>query len=481
MLFIKDVQGRYLLANRSYLRLFDTTNDELIGITDYDRFPAEEADAFRANDEKVIETGGAQEFEETGVFDGEVRTYLSVKFPLRDEHDRVYAICGISTDITEQKRQQQQLLEIDRRKDEFLAMLAHELRNPLAPIANAIQLLSLPETDADADDTAFAIGVIDRQLKHLTHLVDDLLDIARINTGRIRLRQDVLELGGLVRQAVEDARPRLTSRRLEYSVSTPEERLWVVGDAYRIVQVVDNLLDNAAKYTPPAGAVRVDLRQEAVEAVLTVEDTGIGIESEDLTRIFDLFAQAEVGLAHAGGGLGLGLNLVKRLVAKHGGSVSARSAGPGAGSTFAVRLPLTESPEAADPEVEGSRAGTAPRGSLRILVVEDHPDAAETLKMLLETLGHEVVVAEDGARGIALAADCTPQVAFIDLGLPEVNGYQVARALRKRCGSDIKLVALTGYGQREHRERSKAAGFDEHLVKPPSIDALTGLLVEGDQ
>ena len=473
VLYIKDTDGRYLLANRSYLELFHTTAAQLLGITDHDRFAKEVADPLRNNDLEVIRSGRAQEFEESADIDGEHRTYTSTKFPLHDDTGRIYAVCGISLDITDRKRQQEELLEIDRRKDQFLSMLAHELRNPLAPIVTAAEFLRSAATDAAKQQRA--IEVIVRQARHLTHLVDDLLDIARINTGRIQLRRDAVELAPLVRQAVDDARSRFAGREVALELAEPLPALLILADEARIRQVIDNLLDNAAKYTDPGGRVRVALEQNGDACVLSVSDTGVGIESRHLERVFHLFEQADATLDRSAGGLGLGLNLVKRIVEMHGGQVQARSEGLGRGSEFVVRLPLAE---------RRTRRGTQPSpldhatDSRRILVIEDNADAAESMEMLLVALGHTVQLAADGPSGLALAATFQPHTVLLDLGLPEMDGYQVARELRQRFGKDLRLVAVTGYGQEEYRQRSRAAGFDEHLVKPVAIDALVQALAD---
>jgi PAS domain S-box-containing protein len=480
VIFIKDVQGRYLLANRSYFELFDTTPEQLIGITDFDRFPSEVAESYWQNDLQVIRTGRAREFEEHIELDRRSRTFVSNKFPLYDESGIVYAVCGISMEITEQKRQQEELLEIDRRKDQFLSMLAHELRNPLAPIVTAVEVLR--HAAADAPTAGRAIEVIARQARHLTLLVDDLLDIARINTGRIKLRRDLVELGQLVQQAVDSARPRFEGRQVALEAFPANEPLMIVADAARITQVIDNLLDNACKYTDAGGHVYLSLERDGDTCMLRVRDTGIGLELTHLERVFELFEQVDASLDRSAGGLGLGLNLVKRIVEKHGGTVSASSGGLGHGSEFVVCLPLTEgAPHSGDAQhAKGGNARPAPPARAacdkRVLVVEDNLDAAQSLQMLLETLGYAVRVAADGRTAVAAAEVFEPHVVLLDLGLPEMDGYAVARALRKRFGDAVRLVAVTGYGHEEYLRRSKAAGFDEHVVKPPTMDVLERVL-----
>ncbi|QKT03952.1 PAS domain-containing protein [Ectothiorhodospiraceae bacterium 2226] len=472
VLFIKDLQGRYILANRSYLELFKTTADELLGLTDRERaLPAEAVAQMQANDRKVIESGEPHDFEESAEIDGESRTYVSTKFPLRDAQGNIYAVCGISTDITDQKRQQEALRENDRRKDQFLSMLAHELRNPLAPIANAVQVLRMEGVEPGGR-VAWAAGVIERQAAHLTHLVDDLLDIARINRGRIQLRRAPVEVGAVLRRSADHARPRFEARGVTLEVALPQEALVVDADEGRLVQVVDNLLDNAAKYTERGGTVHLSLERDADRLNIRVRDSGIGIEPSYLPRIFDLFEQADASLDRSGGGLGLGLNLVKRLVEMHGGSVAAHSDGLGQGSEFVLSLPLAklERPPAA---CSAALPVAAPR---RVLLIEDNADVAQSMEMLLATLGHEVRIASTGHDGIAQAQAFRPHVVLTDLGLPDISGFEVARALRAALGSGARLVAVSGYGQEEYRARSKEAGFDEHLVKPPTLEALTRTL-----
>ncbi len=474
VLFIKDLHGRYLMANRSYLELFDTTADELLGLTDYDRFPKSVADEYRANDLNVIESGEPREFEESSVFDGVEHSYVTVKFPLRDKRG-IYAVCGISADITDQKRQQQALMEIDRRKDEFLSMLAHELRNPLAPIVSAVELLRLePMVN---EPCRRAMEVISRQAAHLTRLVDDLLDIARINTGRIRLQRQVVDVVELAGQSAENLAPRFAGRDIDFTVSLPPEPLPVNADGSRVVQVIDNLLDNAAKYTDPGGQASLVLERAGDRCALRVRDTGMGIEPPHLARIFDLFEQEESSLDRSSGGLGLGLHLVKRMVEKHGGRVEVRSAGRGRGSEFTVWLPLVEGEAVATVQAE-SAAASSGAGGQRILIVEDNADAAQSMSALLGALGHEVRVVADGREGVSVAEEFQPELALVDLGLPGIDGYEVARRLRTRFGRSMRLVALTGYGQPEHRKWTREAGFDAHLVKPASLHALNQVLSE---
>jgi signal transduction histidine kinase len=370
--------------------------------------------------------------------------------------------------------QRQRAEEADRRKDAWLAMLAHELRNPLAPVRNALTILGLPSVDRATAEQSRAI--IDRQVRHLTRLVDELLDISRINRGKVRLRQERLDLVALVRAAAEDRRSYLEQGGLTLTLQLPEEKLWVDADPTRLAQVLDNLLSNANKFTEPGGRVTVRARRAVGEwAKVSVVDTGIGIPAEVLPNVWEPFAQADTSLDRSRGGLGLGLALVQRLIEMHGGVVRAASDGPGQGAKFSFLLPLREGPgEAGKPLAAGAGAGP---GSLRVLIVEDHADAAESLRMLLELSGERVRVATTGPAGLEAARKELPDLVLCDLGLPGMSGYEVARALRQDPATGgLYLVAVSGYGQPEDREKSRRAGFDEHLVKPVEPEQLHRLL-----
>jgi signal transduction histidine kinase/CheY-like chemotaxis protein len=364
------------------------------------------------------------------------------------------------------------LREADRRKNEFLAMLAHELRNPLAPILNSVEVLKLLGTaDANVEQ---ARDIVERQVKQMVHLVDDLLDLTRIAEGKIELRRTAFDMATAVAEAVQTTAPLLEAQRHQLSVELPTEPLRMQGDQARVVQVIVNLLNNAAKYTDPGGRVRLTARREGGEAVLTVADTGVGIEPELLERVFNLFAQNHRSKRQSRGGLGIGLTLVRRLVELHGGRVEAHSEGPGKGSEFVVRLPAPAAPDAPPPPADPPPA--AP--SLHVLVVEDRADARATLQQLLTLLGHRAEAADDGARGIEAALAGRPDVALIDLGLPDVDGLEVGRRLRAVLGAGVLLVALTGRAAEEDRRSALEAGFDAHLAKPVDVEALKALLAD---
>ncbi|MGA7124383.1 MAG: ATP-binding protein, partial [Polyangiaceae bacterium] len=360
--------------------------------------------------------------------------------------------------------------EANRAKDDFLAMLGHELRNPLSPITTAIHLLKL----RGGDGTRREVSVIERQTEHLTRLVDDLLDVSRITRGKVTLNRESVEVSDIVAAAIETASPTIENGRHQLITKVPTHGLVVDVDRVRMAQVIANLLTNAAKYTLPGGRITVSVAREGRDVVIHVQDTGAGISAELLPRVFDLFVQARQTLARAQGGLGLGLAIVKSLVAMHGGSVSAASEGLGRGSTFTVRLPLIE---ARATKREGSaalRASPEPRLA-RVLVVDDNVDAAEMLAEALHALGYRTAIAHDGPHALQVVAEFEPQIALLDIGLPVMDGYELGERLREQR-ANLTLVAITGYGQDTDRERARDAGFDDHLTKPVDIDKLGRVL-----
>jgi two-component system, sensor histidine kinase len=383
--------------------------------------------------------------------------------------------------LEELERSRTALQDADRRKDEFLAMLSHELRNPLASIVNAAAIL---EQLADAPPRVHHLQqVISRQSGRMARLLDDLLDVSRITQGRIELRKLPLDLVGLTRQAVESCRLLIEERRHHLELDLAEEPMTVLGDPARIEQALTNLLTNAAKYTPPQGHIRVVAAREDGAAVVHVEDSGLGIGPELLPHVFDLFTQAERTLARSEGGVGIGLTMVKRLVELHGGTVEAASRGPDLGSRFTIRLPLlkgevhlsasTRMPHPSEPR----HASEPTQPALKVLLIEDNEDAAATLEDLLGLWGHEVEVAASGEDGLRQAERFAPEAVLIDIGLPGLDGYEVARRLRQSAASSAaRLVAVSGYGQEEDRRRSREAGFDDHLTKPVDLETLRSIL-----
>jgi len=371
----------------------------------------------------------------------------------------------------------QELRDADRRKDEFLAILAHELRNPLAPIRNALQVMRLAGTDKEV--VGQARGLIDRQVGQMVRLIDDLLDLSRISRGRIALRLERVELATVVGAALESSRPFVEEAGHELSVSLPPKPIYLRADLTRLAQVLMNLLNNAAKYTERGG--RIELRAERDldrRVTIRVKDTGVGIPPDMLGRIFEMFAQVDRSLERAQGGLGIGLTLVRTLVDMHGGSVEAHSAGPGLGSEFLVRLPvISGEPLAVAPQdLEGGGRQEPALPKRRILAVDDNRDSAESMAMLLKMIGNDVCTAHDGPGAVAAAASYQPDVVLLDIGLPGMSGYEVARQIRRQRPQGVVLVAVTGWGQEEDRRRSQEAGFDHHLVKPVDLNALQKLL-----
>ncbi|MFY0526837.1 response regulator [Archangium gephyra] len=376
------------------------------------------------------------------------------------------------------RRRAEHLTEADRRKDLFLAMLAHELRNPLAAITTAVSILERRAT-VDPKDGRM-VSIIQRQTNHLARLVDDLLDVSRLTRGKVELRQARVDLRGVLEQVLTVFRPQAEGKQLKLESSLPPVPLWMEADTTRLVQVFTNLLDNAMKYTNEGGSILVKAERLLSEdgsasARVRVKDTGIGIRAEVLPSVFELFSQADESLERTRGGLGIGLTLVHNLVEMHGGRVEAHSEGPGRGSEFVVWLPLL--PQVADAEQEVVLPELVKRRR-HILLVEDNSDARQALQELLETWGHRVEVAADGLRGLELAVQRTPEVALVDIGLPGLDGYRMAEELRAKMGRGIRLVALTGYGGTDDHTRAREAGFDLHLVKPVKPDDLSRLLSE---
>jgi PAS domain S-box-containing protein len=373
----------------------------------------------------------------------------------------------------ENTRLYQALRDADRRKDEFLATLAHELRNPLAPIRNGLQIMALAGADSAAAERAR--GMMERQLSQMVRLVDDLLDVSRITRGKLRLRRTRVELAGVVRDAVEASRSLIEASAHRLTVALPPEPVWLDADPVRLAQVFGNLLNNAAKYTERGGQIRLTAERFGDQVAASVTDTGIGIAAEYLPRVFEMFSQAAPALERSQGGLGIGLALVRGLVEMHGGSVEARSDGPGTGSEFVVRLPVAAPPAPATPHA-GNGAAPPPRGRKRVLVADDNQDAADSLAVLLRLWGHEVHAVHDGQEAVDAAAWFRPEVVILDIGMPRLNGYEAARHIREQARDGVMLVAVTGWGQEQDRRLAAEAGFDRHMTKPIDPAALEQLL-----
>jgi CheY-like chemotaxis protein len=375
----------------------------------------------------------------------------------------------------EQERLARRAAELDKQHlDEFLAMLSHELRNPLAPIMTALELMRLRGDGSFERERA----IIERQAVQLVSLVDELMDVSRITRGKITLKQEPVDLADVVARAIEMVSPLLEQRRHTLSTSVPQQGLVVTGDAARLTQVVSNLLSNAAKYTAPEGRISVEAQHTGDAIVLTVRDNGSGIRADLLPRVFDLFAQQRHDSDRSQGGLGLGLSIVRSIVALHGGETSAHSEGPGRGSEFTVRLPaLPVPPVLAQASAKAAVQRNRNAAARRVLVVDDNEDAARTLAAYLEGLGHTVRIANDGPGALRIAAQFAPDAVLLDIALPVMDGYEVARRLREQSGAERTcLIAVTGYGQRSDRARTDAAGFDTHLAKPVDLPSLTALL-----
>jgi signal transduction histidine kinase/ActR/RegA family two-component response regulator len=395
--------------------------------------------------------------------------------PVRDGDGNVIAGLAVTIDITDRKRVETALKDAERRKDEFLATLAHELRNPLAPIRNAVDAFKA----LGVADPALvrARDVIDRQVDVMARLLDDLLDVARVQRGKLKLREQTIELASVLASAVETSRPLIDAARHELVIQLPPDPVVLHGDAVRLAQVFANLLNNAAKYTPRGGCIRLTAKLAGSSVVVTVADDGIGIPSDMLPRLFEIFSQAQPALERSQGGLGVGLSLVRGLVELHGGTIEARSAGPDRGAEFVVRLPVSAMmpDNVATAAVGNAEMGLASKS--RLLIVDDVPDSADSLAMLLELMGHEVHTAYEAERAMALAATLRPDVMLIDIGMPQVNGYELCRQLRRQpWGGEVCLVAVTGWAQEEDKLRASAAGFDRHMTKPVDADALESLL-----
>jgi PAS domain S-box-containing protein len=486
---IMDVDGTILEPNRLSLEACGYTREQVVGKPFWE-CPWWSRSAVLVEQIKAASAqaaGGETYQAEMPYFvaDGSERMVDLILLPVKDETGRVLFLAPTGTDITRRRQLEDgmrklaaDLSEADRRKDEFLATLAHELRNPLAPIRNGLQILRLSR---DSGQPAGQVQIpqvqimMERQLGQLVRLVDDLLDVSRISRGKLELRKERVELAAVVSHAVETSRPVIDSGGHQLTVSLPPEPVWLDADVTRLGQVFANLLNNAAKYSERGGSIRLAVERQGGEAVVTVEDGGIGIPPHMLPRIFDLFTQVDRSLERSQGGLGIGLTLVKRLVEMHGGSVEAYSGGHGMGSEFTVRLPVLSAAAVQPPAGTGEPAQLPAR--CRILVADDNVDAADSLAMMLEIMGNEVRTANDGLQAVEAAAAFRPDMILLDIGMPRLNGYEACRAIREQPdGGRPVIVACTGWGQDEDRRRSREAGFNFHLVKPVDPTDLEALL-----
>ena len=476
--YVFDLQHRVIYANAALLKMWGVTEafGKKLSELGYEQW---HVDMHDREIEQVIETRAPirGEVPFTGTHGRRIYDYIFA--PVLGPGKNVVAVAGTTRDVTERqaadralREQTERLAESDRAKDEFLATLSHELRNPLAPLRNAIEFLR--RTQAGDSGVGAVHLMMERQLDHLVRLVDDLLEVSRISRGTFSLRKEQVELAVVVRNAAETSEPLIKAGGHTLLVELPHEPIWLEGDLVRMAQILSNLLNNAAKYTDPGGCIRLRAWREDGNAAISISDNGVGIAPELMPRMFEMFSRGDRDSAGKQGGLGIGLALSRRLAQMHGGSLEARSDGPGKGSEFVVRLPLAAIPEQPSPSFHADQHLV----QMRVLVVDDNPDAGESLAMILAVLGAEVEVARSGAEAIDVFDGFQPSVVLLDIGMPGMNGYDVARALRTRFPAHgATLVALTGWGQEDDRRRARDAGFDHHLVKPADLDVLQRLLL----
>jgi PAS domain S-box-containing protein len=478
----KTLEGRILSWNRGATRIFGYEPHEVIGKPITMIIPPE----LHAEEQQILEKLGRGEriehFDTVRVTKDGRRIAISLTVsPVQAADGTIIGASKVARDVSERKLAEERLREseealrlADRRKDEFLALLAHELRNPLAPIRYALAANKKPGRTSEQRRQAEAI--IERQVAHMSRLLDDLLDVSRITRGALELKKTRSELTSIIGAAIETARPVLDAKHHTLVLDLPSQPVQLQADVVRLAQVFSNLLINAAKYTDPGGRIQLRAFQKDDEVVVSVRDNGIGISADMLPRVFNMFFQTHSALARAEGGLGVGLSLVRGLLALHGGTVEARSEGPDRGSEFTVRLPLGDAtPAVTDADAEAEQISAD--AGLKILVVDDNRDAADTCAMLLETSGHHVQTAYTGRQALELARVFRPHAVLLDIGLPDVDGYTLAGQVRAMpWGRGTVLVAVTGWGQEEDRQRAVAAGFDHHLVKPISAETVETLL-----
>jgi PAS domain S-box-containing protein len=478
-IFLLGLEGRLMCWNPGAERLFGYQSAEIIGHHFSRLFSPE--DIRNGQPEHEIKTALAEGRADSVRWqvrkDGSRFWCRATVTPLRDEHKQVRSFARVMHDLTDsqaqdaQKKRADDLAEANRSKEEFMALLSHELRNPLSPILNALSILRQMKTDDPIIEQAG--NIINRQVVQMVRLVDDLLDISRITKGKLRLTKEMVELRVVANRAAESSRPLMDARKHDFSVSLPTEPIWVEADPARLEQIVVNLLNNAAKYTDAGGLVRMSVQQEGAEAVIRVRDNGVGIAPEMLPRIFDLFTQVDGALSRSHGGLGIGLALVRTLVEMQEGRVQAQSGGLGKGSEFTVKLPLVS-----DTSGQASKTVLQPGNPtgrrLRILVVEDNVDSADSLNLLLRLYGHDVQVARTGPTALEMASASRPDLVLLDIGLPGMDGYQVAQRLREKPEyKNVMVCALTGYTPSEaDRQRQQQTGFDHYYVKPVSLETL---------
>jgi PAS domain S-box-containing protein len=473
--YVFDLDHRFTYANESLLRMWGKTWDEAIGKSclelGYEGWHASMHDA-EIEQVRVTRKPIRGEVPFNGTNGRRIYDYIFV--PVLGADGEVEAIAGTTRDVTDRKEAEEALREADRKKDEFIALLAHELRNPLAPIRNGLQVLKV-SNDRSQQDRVRAL--MERQLAHMVRLIDDLLDISRISRNKMELRRARVALADVVSAAVETAGPLIHAEKHELTVSLPPEAIYLDADLTRLAQVFGNLLSNSAKYTPKSGRIWLSAERRGGQVAVLVRDTGIGIPARALTTVFDMFSQVDRSFERSAGGLGIGLALVKGLVEMHGGTVTAESPGEGKGSTFTVTLPLAAGYEI--PAPGGETTPSRRHGARRVLVVDDNLDGAESMADMLSLLGDEVRIAHDGLEALTVTEEFRPDVILMDVGMPRLNGLEAARQIRSQpWGHDVAIIALTGWGQENDQEKSREAGCDSHLVKPVNLDDLERTVAE---
>jgi PAS domain S-box-containing protein len=473
----KTLQGSVRSWNTGAERLFGYLAHEAVGRPITFLIPPERLDEEQEILARIARGDRIEHFETVRLTKDGRRVDISLTVsPIRDKSGEIVGASKIARDITARKRTEEALLEADRQKDQFIALLAHELRNPLAPLRTALQVMRLAE--GDPRRVARAREVMERQLGHMVRLIDDLLDISRIGQNKLELRRARVLLADVVDNAVETARPVIDAAGHHLTISLPAAPVYLDADLTRLSQVLSNLLTNSAKYTDRGGSILLAAEQRNEQVTVSVRDTGIGIPADALHHVFDMFSQVELGLERAKGGLGIGLALVKGLVEMHGGTVTAASDGPGTGSTFTVTLPLLPArPRPSDAAPPSRPPAVGPRR--RILVVDDNRDAADSMASMLDLMGHDVRTAYNGRDAVTTAESFRPALIFMDIGMPDLNGYDATERIRAQAqGESIRVIALTGWGQENDRARSRDAGCDGHLVKPVDVGELEKILSE---
>jgi PAS domain S-box-containing protein len=471
--YVFNPEGSFIYANQVLLELLGKPLEEVVGknFLELD-YPLDLAQRLHRQILQVAESQESIRDEASFTSKLGTRIYEYIFRPVISENNTVEAVTGSSRDITELK-------EAHRRKDEFLAMLAHELRNPLAPISNAMHLMKSPSVNEKIREEAAKL--VDRQIKQMTHLLNDLLDVSRVTLGKIELRTQKVRLSEIINMAVESILPLIEDKKQKIKLNLPIKIIWLNADVTRLAQVFSNLLNNAAKYTQEGGHIEVEAFENQEGVVVKISDDGIGIPTDMQPQIFDLFAQVDSSMERSYGGLGIGLTLVQNLVEMHGGNVSVFSEGKNKGSSFIVRLPVQDTVEEDNRSIPADVSEEKNTNSFRVLIVDDNEASAKTLGWSLEMLGHEVRLAHDGQRAIEMAHAYKPRVILLDIGLPGMNGYDICKIFRSNPAyNNVLIIAQTGWGQKEHLQRSKEVGFDHHLVKPIRMDVLQELFANID-